>query len=308
RGGGAFLAYEEIGSLAVSGRSLLVDGRAFVSAASPSAARWLADLLGRLGRLPEAERAPAIEDALSSSLDARIVEDRLGVLRARSRSLGRACGALLLYLFLFAPIVLSQAGLQRSWKPVLAGLLLLDAAVLVLYRRAHRALFPGDREERWASLLAMALPPPAAARAAAHLSRDLLDGLHPLAAARALCSERVYLDLARRVLLDVRHPVRSESPVADARGESGASWFRGALLRALERSLREAGADPEALLSPPQPHDPAARAYCPRCRDQFVGGAEVCGDCGGLSLVGFACRPAREPTRAPRVAASGRGR
>ncbi|MCI0587889.1 MAG: hypothetical protein L0323_13730 [Planctomycetes bacterium] len=287
RGDGEFLAYERLGSLAVRGRDLIVDSRVFVSAASPSAARRLADLLGRLGRLPETARARAIEDALASSLDSRVVEERLGVLLARSRSLGRVCGGLLVYLFLLAPIVMRQAGPQRSWKPLLAGLLLLDAAALLLYRRAHRALFPEDREERWASLLAMALSPPAAARAAAHLSRDLLDGVHPLAAARALCSGRIYRELARRVLLDVRHPVRSESLDGDPRAESTSGWFRAALLRALERDLRAAGVDSEALLSPPEPHDPAARAYCPRCRDQFVGGAETCPDCGGLPLVAF---------------------
>src|SRR5262245_59297493 len=78
RGDGEFLAYDRLGSLAVRGRDLVVDGRVFVSAASPAAARRLADHLGRLGRLPESARARVIEDALASSLDSRVVEERRG--------------------------------------------------------------------------------------------------------------------------------------------------------------------------------------------------------------------------------------
>jgi hypothetical protein len=72
------------------------------------------------------------------------------------------------------------------------------------------------------------------------------------------------------------------------------AWFRPRLTSALLSFLRQSGADPGALAQPPLPEREECRAYCPRCRGQYVVPDGLCSPC-ELPLRRFADEPASIP-------------
>lgn len=284
---GWFLPWQQFREARAAERKLRVNGRLWWTAPSASLAKLRADELARLARLPDAERAPALRALFEASLDTTAVQSRLAAFDRASRPLRPWCSALVVFTFALAPAAIWCVGLRLSWAPLVAALLAQIGVIATRFARAHRALFPEATEERFAKVLTVALSPANAMRALDALSRPLFEAFHPLAVAAVLLPPADFRDLARAVLLDVRHPAQPVCPEPDPAAQATEQYARRLLEEAVERVVRRRGLDPDALRRPPQPVEPDCRAYCPRCGAQFTTTHGTCADCGGLALVAF---------------------
>ncbi len=287
---GRALPLDTIREVQADGKKLLINGEVWLVAPSTTYARFLAGKVQQIAKLKPTEREKAILELAAASLDIRAVERRWQEFRARSRHLRWLGNALVGYVFVAAPTVIWFVGLRLSWLGLFVGLFALAVATATLFRRAHRALYPNAEDERFTHTLTIALSPANAMRAHDALSRPLLEEFHPLAVAKVLLPPAAFPNLARRILLDLRHPALPDCPSDDAAARRAGSFWRGALREAAENMLKRSGIQPDDLCRPPKPVDESCRAYCPRCGAQFTSPIGCCADCGGLELVAFNVR------------------
>lgn len=281
------LRFEEITEIAVDGRDVLVNKAIFLRATSSFAARRWAEWLQRWHAAPQRQRAERIKRDLRESLAADRIDHALKELGSRAGPLRFLSNALFVYLFGAVVPLVWHFGFGRFALWLLVGMLAQTVTIAFVFRRAHRALYPGADEERFKPFVTMLLAPPTAIRAPDLLARHLLEGVPPLAAARALCPSPVFKEFARRSLLDLRYPLLPVCPRSDPAATAAEHWFRAAQLEAAEDFLRQANIDPGELASAPGPSDPSSRSFCPRCGAQYVVPNGTCPDCGGRDLVGF---------------------
>ena len=282
-----YLRFEDVRDLAVEGRQVLVNGAIFLNAISTFSARQWADWLRRLGKLPKAGRANAIEELIHESLNGEKTSRHLRDCQSRARPIRILSNALFVYLFLMVVPLVWRFGFGKFGLWLLAGMLAQTVAIAILFRRAHQALYPGADEERFKPFLTMLLAPPTAIRAPDLLARHRLEHAHALAVARLLCRPRTFRTFARRLLLDLRYPLFPVCPTNDPDAVAAEEWFRAAQQKAIEQFLQRADLDPNELTAPPRPAEQANQSYCPRCRAQFVIRDGTCADCGGRPLQPF---------------------
>jgi hypothetical protein len=280
------VALDEVTSVTVESKDVLVDGKIFARTDSGAYARHLAGFLDRLARMPMAERAGAIEADLDASFDTSRIEARLIQYDQATSTLRLICTCLFLLLFLALPWVVIRDSFGVYWPHLLACLVVGVAAIGVLYARAHKALYPDDRAGRRAGLAMMLLIPPAAVRACDAMARDLVAGFDVLAVARVACDKETFARLAGRLLRDLTHPALPACPSDDPGALATEARHRAALLRHSVRFLEREGERVDDLLGPPQ-QDAGAMSYCPRCHEQFVIAGGECRTCGGIPLAAF---------------------
>lgn len=285
--GSRYVAFDAMRSIASSGRDVLVDGERFVGACSEPMARHVAALLEKLRGLDRPAREKALRAEMKRLVDSESIGARLNNLRRAARPLRWAASALFTHLFVLCPAVVFLRGLSGTWMALLAVMLVLHAAVIASFCMAHRKLYPNERASRWTSAIAMALLPPAALRAEDVLTRDLLATHHPLGVARVLSRETEFEEFASRVLRDLRHPIEPACPVDEPASVLAEAWHRATMLRELEEFAARALDGRKIGERAPGRESPAARAYCPRCLEQYTTPGGACGDCGGLALVLF---------------------
>lgn len=282
---GCFVRWENLGTVRVRGKKLLVNGELFLVAATPSFARHLSVELQRLVKLVPAQRETAIAGMLRAMFDGRAIESRQREYQTRSSAVRRLGNALFFYLLVMVPGLIWHFGLGRTWLGLLLGLLALTIATATFFGRAHRALYPAAGDERFTHTLTIALAPSSALRAHDALSRPLLEKFHPLAVAKQLLPDTEFRTFARRVLLDLRHPARPLVPNEQPEVIATEAYSRHALLAAAEEFLKQHGFAPDELGRAPAPADDACRSFCPRCDAQFTTSTGECADCGGLAVV-----------------------
>ena len=130
----------------------------------------------------------------------------------------------------------------------------------------------------------MSLAPPAAIRADDLAGRELFAGLHALAVARVACAEDDARALVATTLRALEYPLPGEGePCCEA-----AAWLRDAWRSTLHRWVSEEYGSCAAFIGPPEPESERARAYCPRCHQQFYRAQAECPDCAGIALEPFA--------------------
>jgi hypothetical protein len=281
------LPFQEIRAVGVDGRNVLLNGSIFLRAASSFSARHCGEWLRRLQKLPRPGRAETIKRMIRDSFAADVIARQVEEFRRRARPIRFLSNGLFVYLFLAVVPLLWRFGFGPFGLWLLAGMLAQTVTIACLFRRAHGALYPGGEEERFTPFLTMLLAPPTAIRAPDLLGRHLLERFHPLAVARVLCPPPVFKGFAREWLLDLCYPLLPVCPTNDPAALAAEQWFRAAQREAVERFVRQADLDPDALTAPPEPAEPTNRSYCPRCRAQFVMGEGRCEDCGGRTLEHF---------------------
>jgi len=284
---GRFLPFDAIREVRARGKRVTVNGELWVTAASVSFARRIAEELARLAKVPRPERGQAVSELIRASLDESAAAQRVQDFQKRACNLRRLSNALFAYLFVFAPALIWHFGIKLSGLGLLAGLIALTTTTAVLFHRAHRALYAHAEEERFTHTLTIALAPTSALRAHDALSRPLLEAFHPLAVAQVLLPAGRFREFARRVLLDLRHPALPLCPNDDSAQRAAEFQGRTALRLAAETLLKRNGVEPDELCRPPAPTDASCRAYCPRCGAQFTTAESNCADCGGLTLAAF---------------------
>ncbi|HEY2951814.1 MAG TPA: hypothetical protein VGK40_04475 [Verrucomicrobiae bacterium] len=284
---GQHLCFDDFKSIEADGRRVLVNDKLFLLALSPFEARRLAQSLRRLKQLPAKERAAAIREQISESLDQDKISARLEQLKMRARTIRLLSNGLFLYLFVLAPAGVWRLGLAQIVWFLLGGMLAQTISIAILFQRAHRSLYPDGREERFTPFLTMLLAPPTAIRAGDILSCHLLEHFHPLAVARVLCAPDQFKDFARQILLDLRFPMLPVCPTIEPGPVETERWFRAFHQEAVEKFATRSGLKLDELLKPPEPSEPSNLSYCPRCHAQFVTREGTCADCGGRALVPF---------------------
>ncbi len=284
---GRLVRFVDLKEIAVRGRKILINGELFALGSSALHATWLAGQLRRLTKMPAAQREQAITEMLRDSLDAAAVEKRRREFAVLARPVRLLANAVLLYLFVLAPVLLWLLGLKLSWLGLLIGLLALTTTCAVFFHRAHRKLYPEAEDERFSHFIMIWLAPAVTTRAHDVLSRPLLESFHPLTVAKVLCPVSEFKALAQAALRDLRHPALplcSDGDSAAAKVEASA---RARLQKAVEGLLKQTGLNPDEFDRPPAPADDSCRSYCPRCGAQFTHDTGTCADCGGLALVAF---------------------
>jgi hypothetical protein len=279
-----YLSFDQFRNIDVDGRKLLVNGEVFLKAASPYSARWLAAWLRRIRKSPEPERAAAIKQMLSESLDAEELSARWRAFQTRVRPIRILSNGLFVYLFLVVAPLILRFGFGQFGLWLLAGMLAQTIAIALLFRRAHKWLYPDAGEERLKPFLTMLLAPPAAIRAPDILGRHLLENFNPLAVAQVLCSPARFKSYSRQTLLDLRYPLLPVCPTNEPEPVAAEQWFRTARQAAAVKFVQRAGLKPDELTAMPGPSEPANQSCCPRCGAQFVTRTGTCADCGGRPL------------------------
>jgi len=285
-----YASWDNLHPLQIDGRKVFAAGAVFLTTVSTFAARHAGDLLQRIRKLPKANRTSAIHKALSESLDTRKMSERLREYRKRSNPIRLLANLLFVYLFLVVPPLIWHFGFGVLGLCLLLGMLAQTVTLALLFRNAHKALYPDGGEERFKPFLTMLLAPPAAIRASDVLGRHLLEAFHPLAVARILCPPNRFRDFARQTLIDLRYPLFPVCPATESAPVETERWFRETTLAVVEEFLQKEGFKVNELVAAPKPADAANLSYCPRCGTQFVTRQGTCADCGGRPLEPFAAQ------------------
>jgi len=285
-----FLRFDQIQSVSVKGKRVLLSGDVFVKAASTSLATKLARQVQDIAKLAPQKRAEAIASLIKDSLDTTMLEKRWEQFRSLTRNLRLLTNAVFALLFFAAPLLIWQFGFRVCWTGLLLCLLTLAVSTAISFRRAHKALYPDAEEQRFTQFLTVLLSPATTTRALDILSRPLLEDFHPVAIARTFCAEQEFRAFAQRALLELRHPAWPLCPNDDLLAKAAEESWRSVLLEVVEKFLKRNRLDPATLLQPPVGSDHTCLAYCPRCRAQFTTVTGVCDDCGGLPMVTFQAR------------------
>ncbi len=275
-------SWEAIRHTAVSNRTLLINDRPILRAATPQTAVRLMRQIDAIRQSPPAQRAALLERSIVQSFDLSAARLRWQDFRGAVPPLRCLASALFVFLFGLAPLAAWRWGLTRVWLPLLIGLLALSAATAWRFRRLHLEWYPDASDDRFARFLMVLLSPVAAMRAADFLARPLLESYHPLVLARLGCGDPDFRPFARRVLLDMRHPAHPATPSSDPAEAAAVQFARHQWLRAIEAFLQKQRIDPDDLDRPPDRLEDSCRSYCPRCEAQFTFAAGHCPDCGGL--------------------------
>jgi hypothetical protein len=281
---GAYFPWAQVRNISVAGRCVYVGERLFVATCSRDLARRCARLLCELAQASPAARSGLVERSLRESLDSGAVSRRVARARATSGALGVVCGLHCGYLFTAAALVVWLPGFVYAWPWLLLGLAACQAAVFLLFARAHKELYPHARGERRKHLFMMALSPPAAARALDTLWRPLLAEFHPLAVAKVLLARDEFGEFAARFLSDLTYPIEPASGGGGPEACLTEAWFRSCHLARVEEHLGKAGLDPPALLAAPRAETYDGVSYCPRCRGEYAIPSGRCEPCGGRPL------------------------
>jgi hypothetical protein len=167
-------------------------------------------------------------------------------------------------------------GLERIWPVLLAYLIWSLAWIGWSFLKAHRALYPDQREGRWQQVMVLALSPFSAIRANDVLLRDLFCAFHPLAVSYVLLSKEESRVQAERNLRQSLFRMDGDAASSEA-----------AMRSALESFLAKSGMQREELLRPPLRESQNCLTYCPLCLAQFVLVEGECPDCGEVQLNKF---------------------
>lgn len=276
--------YEDIQNIKFLGRKILINGKLFVKCVSERAASYLTNLIQHISHQPLAAREEIIFQAIRESLDIKKIEQIIKRFRTTSGKLRIYCNVLWFYLFLVCPFLVWYLGFLRVFFPLIPGIILLQYLILSRFHYLYQDLDPGGLQERGTHLLKMSLCPPIAMRAVDIISRDLLDLFHPMAIVTFLCPEKTAQDFIRKVISDLRYPLR---PDFSKELYAVSDWFREVFIRIFEEFLvtREISIDliMRRNFSPADKHG----SYCPRCYSEYTVSSGQCLDCGGVILLQF---------------------
>jgi len=263
-----------------AGKEVRSAGHLLFTAHSEAYATFLATVLDHVRKRSPQDRDRAFEREFEKMFDTKKIALRLEEYRAHTTFLRTACVLLFVFLFFLAPVLIRLRGLERIWPILLAYLIWSLAWIGWSFLRAHRALYPGQKEGRWQQVMALALSPFSAIRANDVLLRDLFCDFHPVAVGYVLLPKEESRVLAERILRQSLFRMESDATSSDS-----------AMRRILQAFLAKIEMPPEELLRPPLRESENCLAYCPLCLAQFVLPEGECPDCGDVHLKKFPPTP-----------------
>jgi hypothetical protein len=259
-----------------TGEEVRSAGRLLFTAHSEAYAAFLATVLDHVRKRSAQDRDRALEREFEKMFDTKKIALRLEEFQVHTVFLRTACVLLFVFLFLLAPVLIRIRGLERIWPILLAYLIWSLAWIGWSFLRAHRALYPGQKEGRWQQVMVLALSPFSAIRANDVLLRDLLCAFHPVPVACVLLSKEESRVLAERNLRQSLFRMESDATSSDS-----------VMRLVLQAFLSKNGMPPEELLSPPHRESENCETYCPLCLAQFVLAEGECPDCVEVTLKKF---------------------
>lgn len=280
-----WIGWGSVKAVEVDRHYVMIARERFLAARSSQEAMLIAELIRSLAALEPAQRADAIEKWIRSTLDTAGLKVRLDEALKESSRLAAPAQLLACFLFVICPLLIYKLGLPAVGWWLLGGIYLQSAAIAVLLRRSHRKLYPKDDDERFVRVCTALLAPLSAIRAPDALTRNALQGFHPLPVARLLCPAPLFRAFAGELYRDVRSPILPDSPSEQAAATQALAWSRGLWEKAVATALDECGLSREELLAPPIQSEAVNRSYCPRCHEQFTDAASACADCGNRKTV-----------------------
>jgi hypothetical protein len=279
------VAFDTIGPVTASDRSVLCDGLEFGQFSAPVFAQAVATRLERVRCAPPHERCRVAEDTIERAWDFSAAKNRLAHWRQVSRTARRLGGALAILVLALAP----AAWILRTRLPQ-DVLIVMACTCIVLWLAAAIA---GCRVSPSGLHGAMPfLSPATAMRLYDTLGRDSLLEFEPLVVALATASGRRRSGIAA-YLRDAINPMRPSGHYDDAAGSDTSTetleWFRAKTARCARQAVEDAGLCVDELLEQVADSD-RSLSYCPRCARQFVQAIGQCEWC-SLSLKPFEPRP-----------------
>jgi hypothetical protein len=273
-----FIAWTEIQKIESEEKRILINGESFATTVSEYSARWMAQEIVRLQKIPYNKRASEIEAMLGASCAVGEVTKRVAEFQKQTRTLRYMANWLFIFLFGACPYLVWQVGIVKALWPMVIGIYSQTILIALLFWNLHRKIYPADSSQILKPFLTMLLAAPSAIRAQDILGRPLLEMFHPLAAARALCSQAEFEQLAPAVIRDLHFP---RFPLLANETET---TFRNLLLKGMRSAT---SLDDSEFLKVPEKSEAVHASYCQRCLQQFTEAAADCPDCGGRPLVNF---------------------
>lgn len=279
-----YIPFEQMRSVEVSNKSLLVNGIPFLTTNSMRLTHHICRLLRRLRKMNMQERQKTIDNELERLFDTKAISRVLAHWQEEKRGLSLYCNLLFVFLFVVSPAVVQLLGLVAVWIPLLASLVILLVGILIEYWLVHVSVYPDSPRPSKVKLAVMALSPLAAIRAGDALSKELLSTFHPLAVAHVLCTAEDFRRWATGIVRDARFPIQPPCPSDEEQHQAVEKFFRDRLCEKLNEFVGRTVGPPEEYLQAPIPESEDCLSYCPRCQVQYRISKGTCLECGALPL------------------------
>lgn len=275
------LAWDAVLKVGRDDATVVVNDAPFAVCASRHHAEAARAVLQAMYEAKPKDRARVLDDLLEAHLDPDAVSARARDHRSASVSSLLAAFGLFVALFGAIPFEVAMRGLER-WQWLVTLLYAWVALAAVSTWTVHRALYGkraqrlgATRGERAGQLAMMLLAPYTALRATDKVGRNLLAGLHPVAAALALADTGAGRDAVARALRDLQTP---RPLVLDDDARALEAEFRARLFKVAKKKAEGRGVALASLAEAPTLRA-GQLAWCPRCRTPYRQASGSCPDC-----------------------------
>jgi hypothetical protein len=273
--------WDEVREVGVANGSIYVNGARFCADTGHVSARQLLALAG----LEPAARTRRIEAIIRGWFRMTHLRRRGRVLTARTFTPALLNAMVVVVVATLSVYVVGDFSerlaprashlIAQALPGVIGGTFTLHLAAVIVSWRTLRRLRPVGPQKRGGALFSALLLPPQGLRLRALLGDGFFPAQHPLAGVVAFGSQRACEEHAFHTLADLRWPValpEDETQIV----RDVIAWFRDALEPEVVRAFKTRGLAVKTLLAPPARDLPTSCSYCPRCRDQFVAGPQMC--------------------------------
>jgi len=293
--------FDDVRKIEALGKKVCINGEVLLKVGTMTFAGHIAQQLDELTKIAPAKREAALKEMARDQFDTKAITERWETFHQRIANVRILTNWLIMYLFVFTPILIWRLGFHMVWPGLLAGLLCFTIATAIFFRRIHKAFYPTAEDDRFTHFLTILLSPATTIRAHDALSRPLLERFHPLAIARVFCAEPESRSFAATILRDIRQPALPLCPRSELLAKEAEIFSRTLLEKTVEEFLKKNNVSVKKLLQPPKPADPTCLSYCPRCLVQFTTLDGKCDDCGGIPLIPFSTEDDKQSSK-PAVA------
>jgi hypothetical protein len=282
---GHFFRFESIRTVSANGRSIWINDEAMGDVVSPGMAQQIVDIVQTLKKLPEKERANAIDEFLAKRFDVQATKSRLQAFYEDTANLRTASFVTWFIMLVLVPALSLRLGFERIWLLALAVIYASMWITTVLWVRLHRRYFPTERLARWGYTVMLALVPVSAMRALDLLAKRFLHDVHPAAAVAAMAPKDRAQRFLSYLLRDARFPMHPTSPADEADIRATEEFYRQAMSQHMAKMLESLGYRPDELAAIPlATGDIEGEMVCPRCHARYAAEMRACEDCGGIEL------------------------
>lgn len=243
-----------------------------------TAKSWFRDL-GAVAAADPKERTALLTKILEGQMDTRVAARRWRRFKRLSPNLLTLCWVQFILVFIAFPALLFSGAIRSYWPLFTVYLVTNQILLLLLYRFTRRRVHPDRTSGSTTLAISMFCSPPYLIRVAEMISVEMFEGLHPLCVAWVVMDRKGFDGLAEVFLRALSFPPSFEcSPLPESVLQSVV-----AQREAMEHWLEVRGVRAVALLAPPPMQ--GARAYCPRCREEYLRDEGGCSACEGVPLI-----------------------